>query len=172
MPTTIIATNRLLLRSALPQDFEPLFTRIFGDEQVMRHLRGAPMEREEAKRLFAEAFDHEGTGRKIGVLEERASGVVIGYAGLVACDALASNDFEVGFVLESKVWGQGYATEIGRAQLEYGFRTTDRTRMLAQVNPANTPSIRALRKIGMTFHKEYERTGRGAWQVYSRSREA
>jgi RimJ/RimL family protein N-acetyltransferase len=52
MPTIIIATTRLLLRSALPQDFEPLFTRVVGDEQVMRHLRGAPMEREEAKRLF------------------------------------------------------------------------------------------------------------------------
>ena len=102
MPTTVIATDRLILRSALPQDFEELFSRVFTDARVMQHLSGAPLDREKAKKLFDEAFDHQGTGRKIGVLVERSGDAVIGYAGLKPFDALGEDDFEVGFVLQNE----------------------------------------------------------------------
>ena len=48
MPTTIIATDRLILRSALPQDFEQLFSRVFADARVMQHLSGEPLEWEKS----------------------------------------------------------------------------------------------------------------------------
>ena len=172
MPTSTLTTERLLLRSALPQDFEQLFSGIFADEEVMRHLSGVPLEAEKAQKLFADAFDHEGTGRKLGVLVERASLAVIGYAGLMECTALGEQDFELGFVLKRKVWGKGYATEMGRAQLEYGFKQTDRPRLLAQVRPANDASASALQKIGMVFHSEYERASRGTWHIYLCGRDA
>ena len=88
------------------------------------------------------------------------------------CSALDGNDYELGFVLRREAWGKGYAKEIGVAQLEYGFRTTDRDRLLAQVRPSNKASVNALRKLGMSFVKEYERPQRGTWQVFSRAREA
>jgi ribosomal-protein-alanine N-acetyltransferase len=91
---------------------------------------------------------------------------------LKSCNALGDEDFEIGFVLQRAAWGRGYATEIGRAQLEYGFRTTDRPRLLAQVRPENASSANALRKIGMVFTKEYERPGLGTWQVFGHQREA
>jgi [ribosomal protein S5]-alanine N-acetyltransferase len=172
MPATVIATERLILRSALPQDFEPLFSSIFGDARVTQYLGGKPLGREEARTFFEDSFDHEGTGRKIGVLVTRSDGAVIGYAGLKPFDALGDEDYEIGFVLASAVWGRGYATEIGRAQLEYGFRTTGRSRLVAQVRPANAASAQALRKIGMTFLKEYERPGLGTWDIYVSQREA
>jgi RimJ/RimL family protein N-acetyltransferase len=170
MPKTVIVTERLILRSALPRDFEPLFDHIFDDPRVMQHLGGAPLGRERAAALFAESFDHEGTGRKIGVLVERGSDEVLGYAGLKPCDALGDDDLELGFVLRRSVWGRGYATEIGRAQLELGFGTTDRRRLLAQVQPANSGSACALQKIGMSFVKEYERPGLETWQIFCRQR--
>ncbi|MES2958178.1 MAG: GNAT family N-acetyltransferase [Pseudomonadota bacterium] len=172
MPTPIIVTNRLVLRSALPQDFEPLFSNVFSDEQVMLHLAGKPFGRKDAQALFDEAFDHQGTGRKIGVLVERSGDAVVGYAGLKPFHALGEEDLELGFVLKSAAWGKGYATEIGYGQLEYGFRTTDKPRLLAQVRPANSGSANALRKIGMTFIKEYERPGMGVWQIYAYQRDA
>jgi RimJ/RimL family protein N-acetyltransferase len=172
MSATIITTDRLILRSAQAGDFESLFSKIFTAPDVMQFLSVEQMGRDEATKFFAEAFDHEGTGRKIGVLTERGSGAVIGYAGLKPCDALGEDDFEFGFVLERAAWGQGYATEIGLAQLEYGFRTHKRPRMLAQVMPANAGSAKALLKLGMVFVKEYERPQRGIWHVYCRQGDA
>jgi ribosomal-protein-alanine N-acetyltransferase len=172
MPSTVIQTERMLLRAVTPDDFDPLFSLVFSDEDVMQYLSGQPLKREQALRLFREVFDHEGTGLKPGVLVSRQTGEVLGYAGLMVCTALGDNDLELGFVLRKNIWGLGYASEIGRAQLEYGFRTTDRLRLLAQVRPANTASVKALRKLGMHFVKEYERPERGTWQVFARSRDA
>jgi len=172
MPTTVITTPRLLLRSTSQSDFDQLFALIFSDGQVMKHLTGSPLSREQAAKVFDEVFDHDGTGRKPGVLVELQTERLLGYAGLMPCSALDGNDYELGFVLRREAWGKGYAKEIGVAQLEYGFRTTDRDRLLAQVRPSNMASVNALRKLGMSFVKEYERPQRGTWQVFSRAREA
>ena len=172
MPTTVITTPRLLLRSTSQSDFDQLFALIFSDGQVMKHLTGSPLPREQAAKVFDEVFDHDGTGRKPGVLVELQTERLLGYAGLMPCSALDGNDYELGFVLRREAWGKGYAKEIGVAQLEYGFRTTDRDRLLAQVRPSNMASVNALRKLGMSFVKEYERPQRGTWQVFSRAREA
>ena len=172
MPTTVITTPRLLLRSTSQSDFDQLFALIFSDGQVMKHLTGSPLPREQAAKVFDEVFDHDGTGRKPGVLVELQTERLLGYAGLMPCSALDGNDYELGFVLRREAWGKGYAKEIGVAQLEYGFRTTDRDRLLAQVRPSNMASVNALRKLGMSFVKEYERPQRGTWQVFSRARGA
>jgi len=172
MPTTVITTPRLLLRSTSQSDFDQLFTLIFSDGEVMKYLAGSPLTREQAAKVFDEVFDHNGTGLKPGVLVELQTGQLLGYAGLIPCSALGENDYELGFVLRREAWGKGYAKEIGIAQLEYGFRTTDRNRLLAQVRPANMASVNALRRLGMNFVKEYERPERGTWQVFSRGREA
>ena len=172
MPCTVIETERMRLRGVTPDDFDPLFSLVFSDEDVMRHLSGQPLTRDKAAAVFRDVFDHEGTGRKPGVLVSRKTNDVLGYAGLMSCTALGEEDFELGFVLRKDAWGLGYASEIGQAQLEYGFRTTSRLRLLAQVRPANASSINTLRKLGMLFIKEYERPERGTWQVFARSREA
>ena len=172
MPRTVLATERLILRGALPRDFEPLFLTVFSDAEVMQHLSWGAMNREQASEAFAEAFDFEGTGQRIGVLVERSTDAVVGYAGLKPCDALGDDDLELGFVLQRSLWGRGFASEIGRAQLEYGFRTTNRSRLLAQVKPGNAGSVNALRKLGMAFVKAYERPALGTWHVYCREREA
>ena len=172
MTVSVLVTERLVLRNATPEDFEPLFAYVFSDPEVARHLSGLPLSRARATSVFDEAFDHEGTGRKIGVLAHRESQDVLGYAGLKACDALQAEDYEIGFVLKRCAWGRGYATEIGAAQLEYGFRTTCNPRLLAQVRPENAASAHALRKIGMSFVQEYERPALGTWHVYSCARGA
>ncbi len=172
MPADIITTDRLTLRSALPSDFEPLYAEVFSDLRVTHHLGGKALGHDEATKLFDTAFDHEGSGRKIGVLVETLTQEVLGYAGLKPFTALGEDDFEIGFVLKCAAWGRGYATEIGRGQLEYGFKTTNRPRMVAQVRPGNTASASALRKIGMRFLNAYERPELGTWDIYIRKREA
>ena len=111
-------------------------------------------------------FDHHASGKKLGVLIERATAQVIGFAGLLQCDVLGGPDYELGFVLRRSAWGRGYATEIGRGQLEYGFGTLGLGRLLALVSPKNSASITVLEKIGMKFHSTVVNDQRGDRQVY------
>jgi hypothetical protein len=60
----------------------------------------------------------------------------------------------------------GYATEIGRGQLQYGFATAGCRRLLAQVSPDNHGSTAAFKTIGMEFHSTAQNEERGVRQVY------
>ncbi len=69
-------------------------------------------------------------------------------------------------MLARSFWGQGYATEIGYGQLNYGFGKLGCKRLLAQVAPQNIRSIAVLKKIGMLLHGETITEGRGLRQIF------
>ena len=60
-------------------------------------------------------------------------------------------DVEIGWRILPEFWGQGYATEIASATLDYGFRTWRFPRIIAVVDPANQASVRVMVKAGMTY---------------------
>jgi ribosomal-protein-alanine N-acetyltransferase len=102
----------------------------------------------------------------MAVLTEQPTGEVIGFAGLSPCDALADDDFEIGFVLARQAWGRGIATEIGEAQLVFGFDRLKCGRLLGLVDPRNAPSIHALEKLGMRYLRTVADPKRGSRCVY------
>ncbi len=163
----IIVTPRLVLRSPTPADLQPLHEHILSDAAVMRQaFSGRPMAADELLAFFQRNFDHGASGRKLGVLTERATGDVIGVAGLAPCDVLGEPDYELGFVLRRSAWGRGYATEIGRGQIQYGICDLELRRVVAQVSPGNEASIAVLKRIGMQFRRAIEHSERGARSVY------
>jgi [ribosomal protein S5]-alanine N-acetyltransferase len=166
-PIEIIPTARLILRSPLPSDLPILYDHVFADATVMRHaFAGQPLSLQQATEFFEENFDHNASGTGLAVLTERVTTEVIGFAGLLSCDVLGEADYEIGFVLRRSAWGNGYATEIGKGQLEYGFSVIGCRRLLAQTSPKNSASITALKKLGMKFHSTVENHERGIRQVY------
>lgn len=165
---TIIATRRLVLRYPQASDLACLHARVLSDAQVMRHVfLGLPFTPAQSEAFFAASFDHDRTGRRLGVLTELASGEVVGFSGLMPCTVLGHQDFEVGFVLSRSVWSLGYGTEIGRGQLAYGFGALGCQRLLAQVAPDNRASIATLQKIGMQLHGSLHSEGRGLRAIYA-----
>lgn len=118
MATEIIATSRLSLRASVPSDLALLHMHVFSDAEVMRYvLTGVPLTLNQAEDFFDSSFDHHGTGRRLGVLVERSTQAVIGFSGLMPCQALGAEDYELGFVLSRQAWAKGYATEIGFGRL-------------------------------------------------------
>lgn len=155
----------------MSSDFSILYDTVYSDAQVMQHaFSGKPMPHGEAVDFFEKYFDHENSGTGLGVLAERESGDVIGSAGLVSCNVLGMADYEIGFVLRRTAWRKGYATEIGKAQLDYGFAKRSYSRLLAQVSPENHASIATIKKLGMRFHSTIHNPQRGARQVYVASK--
>lgn len=56
---------------------------------------------------------------------------------------------ELGYMLAQSQWGKGYATELARAVLSYGFNTVRLSHIVACTDGDNAASIKILTKIGM-----------------------
>ena len=166
-PLVILTTPRLILRAAVEADISILQNLILGDSDVMRFaFSGAPMAGDSAEDFIRRSFTFGGSLTGIAVLTEKPIGEVIGFAGLSPCDALGADDFEIGFVLARRVWGRGIATEIGEAQLAFGFEQLKCGRLLGLVDPRNAPSIHALEKLGMRYLETVADAKRGSRRVY------
>ncbi len=169
-PEPVLVTERTVLRAARDSDIPALHSRIFGVPEVMRYVfAGVALPAGESEKLIRHHFNF-GKG-KIGlsVLADKASGGVLGYAGLHPCDALGRDDLEIGFVLAKGAWGKGLAREIGEAQLSLGFRELKRDRLLALAYPENLPSLRTIETLGMRHVTDAVVAGRGRRRIYSLS---
>jgi len=166
-PRVILTTQRLILRTATEPDIKILWERVLGDSDVMRYVfQGVPMTLERAGEVMRKFFTFGDTLTGIAVLTEKPADKVIGFAGLFPCAALGADDFEIGFVLARRAWGRGIATEIGEAQLAFGFDQLNCTRLLGLADPQNGPSIHALRKLGMRFLNDVMEPGRANRSVF------
>jgi RimJ/RimL family protein N-acetyltransferase len=166
-PLVILTTQRLILRAAVEADISILQDLVFGDGEVMRFaFSGTPMVGPAAEDFIRRFFTFGSSLTGFAVLTEKPAGEIIGFAGLAPCGALGAADFEIGFVLARRAWGRGIATEIGEAQLVFGFEQLKCGRLLGLVDPRNAPSIRALEKLGMRHLETIADPRRGSRGVY------
>lgn len=167
MNMEIIRTERLALRSAVDSDLDTLHSIVFSNPEVMSQtFSGKPLNKNESQSFFSINFDHERSGKQLGVLTLKDTSTIIGFSGLLECWVLGQKDYEIGFVLGREYWGKGYASEIGNAQIKYGLELLGCKRLLALVAPKNETSISVLHKIGMALHSTVETKTRGTKIVY------
>ena len=74
---------------------------------------------------------------------------LIGWGGLQWLPE--TEETEVAYMLGRDFWGQGLATEIASASLEYGFQRLGIERIVGIVHPENIASQRVLEKAGLVF---------------------
>jgi RimJ/RimL family protein N-acetyltransferase len=144
-----LETARLLLRPFSEADVEPLFA-LMQDPDVVRYVgdRRIPT-RQEAWRSVAGWIGHWALrGYGMWAIEERASGELIGRAGLI--NPLDWPGPEVGYLLGKRWWGHGYATEAARAAMDWGFERVGFDRLISLIDPANAPSIAVALRLGET----------------------
>jgi RimJ/RimL family protein N-acetyltransferase len=166
MLTYTIETKRLILRELRDSDMQPLME-MLSAPLVMRWLFGTgPMTDDEARRFINENFTFGKQDYGLGVLCTRETKYFVGFSGLLPCRYLYEDDFELGFALQEDSWEKGYATEIGAAQIEYGFKNFDVRRLLGLAHPRNTASLHTLEKIGMKLFKTIHTEERGPRCIY------
>ncbi len=162
----ILETERLLLRYLVPQDI-PLLINLWTDPDVTRFM-GGPRDvetlqknlKKKAQNPSAEQFD-------LWPLIERSSGNLIGNCGLLAKEVGGVTEYEVIYVLAKSAWGNGYASEIGRALGTYAYHVRGINRLVALVQPENTASERVAQKMGMRLEKEIVRPEGGIRRLYA-----
>jgi ribosomal-protein-alanine N-acetyltransferase len=153
---SILETERLLLREFDEGDVEPFY--LMGSDPAVIRYTGDPgaglTSREHALEVMRSRpladYRKYGYGRWACVL--KASGAVIGFAGLKYLEEL--REVDIGYRLLPAYWGQGLATEAGRAVLDYGRACLGLKRIVGFVDPANVASVRVLEKLGMTADGE------------------
>lgn len=147
----LLQTSRLILRRWKEADLAP-FAALNADPVVMEHFP-SPLTVEQSD-AFVERIEQtfEETGFGLWVLEHRLSGGFLGYAGLwpVAFEAHFTPAVEVGWRLDRRHWGNGYATEGARAGMDYGFSELELGQIVSFTTPANIRSARVMERLGMT----------------------
>ena len=161
----ILNTARLILRTIKNSDFEQIHKKIFSNPNVVKNTFGSKLfTLEETKEFLVKNANFDD---KIGLslIVEKDTNEIIGLAGLLKCDYLNDEDYEIGFILEESSWGKGYAKEIGIAQINQAKTDFAKNRVLAAAAPENKSSIKALESLDFVFEKEIE-TKRGKRFIY------
>ena len=144
----VIETDRLRLRMFRPEDLNDLAA-MLADADVMRYVEdGQPKVRDVAEKALRSIMAHwqrHGFGR--WAVEEKTSGEFVGFGGLRSLFGTP----EVVYHLAKVQWGKGFATELARASLSYGFDMHRFARVVAIAKPENAASIHVMEKIGMHF---------------------
>ncbi len=148
----ICETERLVLRESVIADAPDLYE-MNSDPEVMKYTGDIPFQSvAETENLIRYYKDYEkyGYGRWTTILKE--SDEVIGYCGLKYLEDIKETD--LGYRWKKKHWGKGYATEAGKACLQFGFEQLGLEQIIAQVLADNKASVRVLEKLGMTYWKQ------------------
>ena len=145
-----IETDRLLLRMIHADDLDHLAS-LLSDPDVVKYVGdGKPAGRDEAVRALESIIRHwetHGFGRWAVV--DKNTGEFIGFGGLRSLFGTP----EVVYHLAKTHWGRGYATELARASLRFGFEERGFDRIVAITKPLNAASIHVMDKLGLRFEK-------------------
>ncbi len=161
----ILDTARLILRYQQLSDVAALVD-LWTDPDVTRHL-GGPRDREWLESVFEETAEEPFAERyDLWPVVERATGQVVGHCGLLEKEVEGTPEIELTYVFARSAWGQGYATEMGRALRDYAFEELGLERLIALIEPENAASERVARKVGMRFDREVVRPGGALRKVY------
>ena len=132
---------------------------MLADAAVMRHLSGAPLEREDSWRRLLQGPGLWATlGYGYWSIERRADGAYIGQLGFAdfkrdihpSIDGLP----EMGWLLAAEAHGQGYAGEGVAAALAWADATLRAPEIVAIIAPGNAPSIRLAERAGFERAEE------------------
>jgi RimJ/RimL family protein N-acetyltransferase len=141
----VIETDRLVLRPLTTADLDEV-VELHAAPEIVQTM-GTYERRAALARLERNEQEWDERGHGLVAIIELASGRFLGRSGLKYWPQFAET--EVGWVIRPDAWGQGFATEAGRACLDWGFRTLEVPYLTAMILPDNHRSIRVARRLGM-----------------------
>ncbi len=149
----ILDTERLSLREFEDSD-APFILELVNEPAFIQNIRDSGV------RTLDDALGYINKGPRasyarngfgLWAVELKDSYELVGMCGLIKRDTLP--DVDIGFAYLERFRSKGYATEAGRAVMEYGRNTLNIPRIVGITAPDNTASMNVLQKIGLRFDK-------------------
>ncbi|MFH7005441.1 GNAT family N-acetyltransferase [Flavobacterium bizetiae] len=158
-----IETDRLLLRELLFSDVDGLFE-LESNPNVHLFVGNKPVTHIDECRAYVE-FIHQqykdfGTGRWAVILKE--TNEFLGWSGIKFITNEINNHkdfYEIGYRFIEKHWGKGYATEAGKAFIDYAFNVMKLDALYAYADAGNENSRKILEKLGLRYVNSFEYEG-------------
>jgi ribosomal-protein-alanine N-acetyltransferase len=144
----VLESERLQLRKWNDEDTAAVED-IYLKPEVMEFIPGGVWSPERTSRVVARMREldiEQGFG--FYPILVKSLGTIIGHCGLGFLEQ--TPEIEVAYILDSRYWGQGYASEAARAMIAHGFSKLNISRIVAVAFPENVRSIGVMRSIGMT----------------------
>jgi RimJ/RimL family protein N-acetyltransferase len=156
------------LRQFVESDLDA-YARICADPESMRHIGpGTPLSRADAWRSMAQLLGHwQLRGYGLWAVEEKRTGAFVGRIGLIYPEGWPA--LEVGWLIDRARWGEGLATEGGRAAMQFAFDRLQLERISSVIRPQNAASIRVAEKLGMQLERTAQVNGLDV-VIYARNR--
>ena len=145
-----LETPRLVLRPFAGEDLDD-FAAILADPEVAKYVGGVADRMAAWLRIAGYLGHWQLRGYGQWAVVERESGRFLGRCGLWFPEGWP--ELEVGWTLARRAWGNGYATEAGRAAVEWGRAELGLRRIASVINPENRRSIAVAERLGMTFDR-------------------
>lgn len=160
-----LETERLFFDFYTTRD-KPDFIKLFTDETVMKYVDKGVLTFEQAEafweKLFRELYAQ---NFKIWAVFAKTNSRFVGHAGIYPRRD-EKKEGEIVYFLCRDAWRNGYATEIARAIIEFGFDELNLPEVYATVDDDHSASIRVLEKAGMRFGG-YEYDEQGRFSIYA-----
>lgn len=144
-----LSTERLLVRRFEENDLADALEYL-SDSEVMEYIEPA-FDRQKAKKFMETC----GLGKDplVYALVQKGDNNVLGH--VIFHQFNHPIEFELGWVINKNYWGQGFATEIGKKMIDYGFGVLNLNIIVAQTELSNVRSIRVLENLGMKRNLDY-----------------
>lgn len=151
----IIQTHRIIVRDYISDDFEELF-QILSDPVTMSFWP-KPFSREETRQWLnrsQDLYQEYGYGRRAVILA--STNQLIGDCGVVSATIDEMEVEDIGWIIDSSYWRQGYGTEAAMVMRDYAFKSLNVDVLHANMPWDHVASRRVAEKIGMQKVDEFD----------------
>ena len=148
-------TERILFRAIRTSDY-PAWLPFFEDPTSFSHWQSARQTPEKECRFWFEKqhwrYTHNMGG--MNALEEKSSGALIGFSGLLIQTVDSSTEVEIAYSLLGPYRSKGFATEAATACRNAAFTHNFTESLISIISLSNKASENVALKVGMTSEKQ------------------
>lgn len=142
----VLETKRLVLRPFIDDDYPAVFEMMTCPEVMKYTSFRLPQTKKKIQSSFNEWKKLGLNSLGVWCVEDKENKGCVGWYML---KGMKAKEAEIGFMFHKKIWGNGFAREMGEAIIGYGFKELKLKKIIARVDKANKRSIKSLEGIGM-----------------------
>lgn len=144
----MIETERLILRKMTVEDFDAV-AEMLRDERVMYAWEKTFSDEEITAWIQRRIAGYEKNGTDYFLALEKTQGRPVGQIGLLQEEIEGKSVYGLGWILNYKDRGQGYAAEGARGLVRYAFDTLGLSELVADIRPQNMASRKVAESLNM-----------------------
>ena len=139
-------SENIYLRAFTKKDLE-LLHNLNSDPEVMKYVK-EPETIEDSKVMLNKILNsYDGNGLGVWAAIHIDTNEFMGF--YILCEYENTGKVEIGYRLHKKFWGMGYATEMSKVLIDYGFDVLEIREIFALTMEGNSASEKVLKKCGL-----------------------